>query len=315
VQIFKHLPRAFYFVSMTAVLTASSNLIAQDFVEYPNHPATYGDHEVPTEWTGGPSEVTLVLETDPTILHADGVGQSQRTARNTQNFVDDGAPQNFDNLNVVNLYGARLPLLQQMSSNGTSTLTYNFSTSINQSVDLFITDVDSGDDVTVRAFDSAGNSIDMSRWTLIDEGDLSLIKNTGSAISDIIAPIPTTVFSNSGIRLTAANNTNFNRSYSILRAPQNVDLGQIVVEFTGMATSTSRSQPLNGSHIYVALATAIPARLGDVDLDGTVTFLDIAPFIAILSEAEYQTEADIDQNGIINFLDIAPFIDILSRGV
>ena len=162
-QVFKNAGRVLFVAHMLVSTIASADLQAQNFVEYPAHPQTYGDHVVPTQWTGGPSAITLVMETDETILHADGMGQSQRTARNTQNFVDDGSPQNFDNLNVIDLYGPRLPLLQQMSSNGISTLTYNFSTAINQSVNLFITDVDSGDDVTVRAYDSAGNPLDMSQ--------------------------------------------------------------------------------------------------------------------------------------------------------
>ena len=52
--------------------------------------------------------------------------------------------------------------------------------------------------------------------------------------------------------------------------------------------------------------------LGDVNLDGTVTFLDIAPFIDRLSSGTLQLEADIDQNGVVNFLDIGPFISLLS---
>ena len=52
--------------------------------------------------------------------------------------------------------------------------------------------------------------------------------------------------------------------------------------------------------------------LGDVDLDGVVTFLDIFPFIQLLAEGGFQAEADIDQNGVVNFEDIQPFIDLLS---
>jgi hypothetical protein len=51
--------------------------------------------------------------------------------------------------------------------------------------------------------------------------------------------------------------------------------------------------------------------LGDVDLNGTVDFLDIAPFIAILSSGSFQAEADCDLSGVVDFLDIAPFISIL----
>ena len=52
--------------------------------------------------------------------------------------------------------------------------------------------------------------------------------------------------------------------------------------------------------------------LGDVDLNGAVEFLDIAPFINVLSSNMFQAEADCDENGVVDFLDIQPFIDILS---
>ena len=52
--------------------------------------------------------------------------------------------------------------------------------------------------------------------------------------------------------------------------------------------------------------------LGDVNLDGTVDFLDISPFIAVLSGGIDQAEADCNEDGEVNFLDISPFISILS---
>ena len=55
-----------------------------------------------------------------------------------------------------------------------------------------------------------------------------------------------------------------------------------------------------------------PTLLGDVNQDGVVNFLDIAPFIGALSGGGFQAEADINQDGILNFLDIAPFIGVLS---
>ena len=53
--------------------------------------------------------------------------------------------------------------------------------------------------------------------------------------------------------------------------------------------------------------------LGDANMDGTVNFLDIAPFIALLTSGEFKAEADVNQDGAVNFLDIAPFIAILSN--
>ena len=52
--------------------------------------------------------------------------------------------------------------------------------------------------------------------------------------------------------------------------------------------------------------------LGDVNLDGVVNFLDISPFINVLSAQAFQAEADIDGNGEVDFFDISPFIALLS---
>ena len=52
--------------------------------------------------------------------------------------------------------------------------------------------------------------------------------------------------------------------------------------------------------------------LGDANCDGTVDFLDIAPFIDILTNGTFKPEADIDGSTVVDFLDIAPFIQILT---
>jgi len=52
--------------------------------------------------------------------------------------------------------------------------------------------------------------------------------------------------------------------------------------------------------------------LGDVNRDGSIDFLDISPFIVLLSTNEFQEEADIDGNGAVDFLDISPFVVLLS---
>ena len=51
---------------------------------------------------------------------------------------------------------------------------------------------------------------------------------------------------------------------------------------------------------------------GDVNLDGGINFLDITPFISILSGGGFQAEADCNSDGVVDFLDIQPFIDILA---
>ena len=64
------------------------------------------------------------------------------------------------------------------------------------------------------------------------------------------------------------------------------------------------------STVTVTVASSI--LLGDVNLDGVVDFLDISPFIVLLSTQAFQLEADINEDGTVDFLDISPFIVILS---
>ena len=56
-----------------------------------------------------------------------------------------------------------------------------------------------------------------------------------------------------------------------------------------------------------------PFLLGDANLDGVVNFLDISPFILLISTNTFLAQADIDGNGVVNFLDISPFISVLSQ--
>ena len=63
----------------------------------------------------------------------------------------------------------------------------------------------------------------------------------------------------------------------------------------------------------IELVGVVEPLLGDVNLDGTVDFLDISPFIVVLASQGFQLEADIDGNGVVDFLDISPFITILSN--
>ena len=57
--------------------------------------------------------------------------------------------------------------------------------------------------------------------------------------------------------------------------------------------------------------TASPALLGDVDLDGSVTFADIPSFIAVLQSGVSQPEADCNLDGDVDFGDIPFFVGIL----
>ena len=54
--------------------------------------------------------------------------------------------------------------------------------------------------------------------------------------------------------------------------------------------------------------------LGDCNLDGVVSFLDIQPFIDALTSGSFLDHADINGDGTVSFLDISGFIALLSSG-
>ena len=102
---------------------------------------------------------------------------------------------------------------------------------------------------------------------------------------------------------SAITNVASNGAYSI---PATQNLGQDGVIFT---VQVGTQVPVGLAHQISAIESVL---LGDVNLDGRVNFLDISPFIAILTTGDFQDEADLDQNGSVNFLDISPFIAALS---
>ena len=52
--------------------------------------------------------------------------------------------------------------------------------------------------------------------------------------------------------------------------------------------------------------------LGDVNCDGEVNLLDVAPFVELLSTGGFSEKADINQDGALDLLDIEPFVALLS---
>ena len=68
------------------------------------------------------------------------------------------------------------------------------------------------------------------------------------------------------------------------------------------------------SAFFCIVAVLVPSGfdLGDVNQDGSVNLLDIAPFVQLISTGSFQSEADINQDGVVNLLDVSPFVDLLN---
>ena len=51
--------------------------------------------------------------------------------------------------------------------------------------------------------------------------------------------------------------------------------------------------------------------LGDVNRDGVVDLLDVAPFVALIVDGVFDAIADINGDGVVDLLDVQPFVDLL----
>ena len=62
----------------------------------------------------------------------------------------------------------------------------------------------------------------------------------------------------------------------------------------------------------VMLSLAADCLPGDVNRDGAVNLLDVAPFVDALAKSAFSCEADINQDGALDLLDVDPFVQILT---
>jgi hypothetical protein len=52
--------------------------------------------------------------------------------------------------------------------------------------------------------------------------------------------------------------------------------------------------------------------VGDVNCDGAVDLLDVAPFVDLLTNGGFSEKADINGDGSVDLLDVTPFVELLS---
>ena len=109
---------------------------------------------------------------------------------------------------------------------------------------------------------------------------------------------------------TIDSSNRFDGSYSeylATRDGQGAELGAF-----GSTENTAWAVIDHNSSFAVGTAAVDDVVLvGDVNLDGSVTFDDIPSFVTVLTGGQFQAEADCNQDGSVGFEDIPPFIEIL----
>ena len=82
---------------------------------------------------------------------------------------------------------------------------------------------------------------------------------------------------------------------------------------TNDAVHIAYAATFNGEQDVYYLRIDAEVIPGDVNRDGTVDLLDIAPFVDALSSSEYQLEADVNKDGQVNLLDVQPLVELLAQ--
>ena len=82
----------------------------------------------------------------------------------------------------------------------------------------------------------------------------------------------------------------------------------------GSRSSNSIGAGSEGNIALNGTFTEPSTPLGDVNLDGAVTFADIGPLLDLIFSGDsdaFQLEADVNQDGVISFADIAPLLSLI----
>ena len=94
---------------------------------------------------------------------------------------------------------------------------------------------------------------------------------------------------------------------------QGVESGQ----FGGLPDGAVVSAALGRQYVinYVdgsVFLTAEELLLGDVNGDGLLNLLDVAPFVELLASGNYLGAADVNMDGSVNLLDVTGFVELLA---
>lgn len=73
-------------------------------------------------------------------------------------------------------------------------------------------------------------------------------------------------------------------------------------------TNTAGGPTGNPSGFNVRFLSVSASLLGDINCDGHIDLLDVAPFVEILFNGTNQAKADMNCDGIVNLLDVQPFV-------
>ena len=99
------------------------------------------------------------------------------------------------------------------------------------------------------------------------------------------------------------------------------DFGRVIGHFdrntffnqNGAGTNINRLSNMQYALNMFRFASSPVFQRGDVNGDGNINLLDVAPFVDRISSGEYLEPADVNCDRELNLLDVAPFVDLLAN--
>ena len=140
-------------------------------------------------------------------------------------------------------------------------------------------------------FDQIGNLFSATGMSLVDSGIFGTSMIDLSTVKPVPFDVIDAVLSVDGDQLTLSTAVNIDFEFEVLG---------------GTATMN-----LNGPLVLVG---TLPSQmlLGDINCDGSIDLLDVAPFVDMLAAGTFSEKADINQDGSFDLLDVQPFVNLLA---
>ena len=213
----------------------------------------------------------------------------------------------IDNLTATNPDGVDIDNVQ-VTPNGQTILLRGDLLTDNQD-ELFSLPI-SGGDATPLIAGPLRDNFDMNYFIVSPDG--STVAFVGDYLTDGVAEafiIPIT----GGVPVRVSDSAGFDQTNGFDVGFSGVDSLQFSPDGTSLYYLSDADDNGRFRLFRVAIDSTPTVLLGDINQDETIDFLDIAPFISVLSSGGLQAEADVNQDGAVDFLDIAPFISLLSN--
>lgn len=167
---------------------------------------------------------------------------------------------------------------------------------------------DTGVAFTIDTFGSTVADPELALWT--EGGILVALNDNADFPSDLQAQLDLFLGLPAGNYILAVGGFNTFFGQVFTTDSTSTEAGDYTLNYNGQTTTGTLAAGGVDFYSFTIGGTVI---LGDCDLNGTVNFFDIQPFVEILSGDTFLAQADCNQDGVVNFFDIQFFVEILAN--